>query len=579
MAAGDLQVQSAVHSLDQGRFAFLIKIAMFAVLIIALSLLYLFVQFKGLANPGAMDQAQIARNLAAGKGFTTGYIRPLALGIVRERSGKEGAVDVGNFPDFFQSPLSPWVNSFALRMVKDGWKMKATEILYVGDRAIAAASIVLFIVAVGIWYFVLLRLFDNRLALFACSAVLLTDLLWKFSLSGLPQMLLLLLFSLGSLTTLLAIEAKERDQLGLMIAWLIATGIALGLMTLAHGLAFWIFLGWMVFAAIYFRPRGLAALAALAAYLLVISPWMMRNYQVSGNPLGLSFYEAFFPNNPEENYFRDSSVMLAGSGISLQGKARAGLLTQFEQIASFLGLNIVAGAFFFALFHPFRNRQAFLFKWCVLLMWVGAIFGMAFYTPAQAISENQLHVLFIPLFVGYGMAFLFVLWGRLELGSPLLRIAFTSVIIFLCAIPMLFTLFSSDKTRIQWPPYVPPLISVLGDWFDEDEMVCSDMPWAVSWYAGRKSLLLPATVMDFNRLHDYNLTVQPINGLYLTPVTGNKRLFADIYKGAYKEWALLITRPPQTRGFPLGAFTPLPIEGECIIYADRDRWSQPRSSE
>jgi hypothetical protein len=144
---------------------------------------------------------------------------------------------------------------------------------------------------------------------------------------------------------------------------------------------------------------------------------------------------------------------------------------------------------------------------------------------------------------------------------------------------MLLNLFGGDKTRIQWPPYVPPLIGVLGDWFGEDEMICSDMPWAVSWYAGRKSLLLPTSVSEFNRLHDYNLTVQPIHGLYLTPITGNKRLFADIYKGLYKDWAPLITRPPQLKGFPFSAYTPLPIEGECIIFADRDRWSQPRRSE
>lgn len=577
MASGDVNVQSAVHSLDQGRFALLIKAGMFAVLIVALSLLYVFVQFKGLENSSAMDQAQIARNLAAGKGFTTGYIRPLALGIVKERQGEDVAVDVSQFPDFFQSPLSPWINSFALRLVKGGWKMKATDMLYVGDRAVVVVAVLLFILSVGVWYFVLARLFDSRLALFACAAVLLTDLMWQFSLSGLPQMLVLLLFSLASLATLLAMEAAQKEQTGVMIGYLIGAGVALGFMTLAHGLAFWIFLGWLIFSGVYFQPRGLVALAALAAYLLVISPWMVRNFQVSGSPFGLAVYEAFYSGKPEESYLRGNSVKLGGSGVSLQGKARAGIVKQTEQIAAFLGLNVVAGAFFLALLHPFRSRKTFMFKWCVLAMWLCAVVGMAFYTANGAVSENQLHVLFIPLFVGYGLAFLFVLWGRMELGSPVLRIAFVSFLLFLCAIPMMLRLFGGDRSRIQWPPYVPPLIAVLGDWFDENEIVTSDMPWAVSWYAGRLSLLLPTTVSEFNRLHDYGGTTQPIRGLYLTPVTGNKRLFADIYKGPYKEWALLITRPPQVKGFPLGAFTPLPIEGECIIYADRDRWNQPRN--
>lgn len=577
MASGDVNVQSAVHSLDQGRFALLIKAGMFAVLIVALSLLYVFVQFKGLENSSAMDQAQIARNLAAGKGFTTGYIRPLALGIVKERQGEDVAVDVSQFPDFFQSPLNPWVNSFALRLVKGGWKMKATDMLYIGDRAVVVVAVLVFILSVGVWYFVLARLFDSRLALFACAAVLLTDLMWQFSLSGLPQMLVLLLFSVASLATLMAMEASQKEQTGVMIGWLIGAGVAMGFMTLAHGLAFWIFLGWLIFSAIYFQPRGLVALAALAAYLLVVSPWMVRNFQVSGNPFGLAVYEAFYSGKPEESYLRGDSVKLGGSGVSLQGKARAGIVKQTEQIAAFLGLNVVAGAFFLALLHPFRSRKTFMFKWCVLAMWMCAVVGMAFYTANGPVSENQLHVLFIPLFVGYGLAFLFVLWGRMELGSPVLRIAFVSFLLFLCAIPMMLRLFGGDRSRIQWPPYVPPLIAVLGDWFDENEIVTSDMPWAVSWYSGRLSLLLPTTVSEFNRLHDYGATTQPIRGLYLTPVTGNKRLFADIYKGPYKEWALLITRPPQVKGFPLAAFTPLPIEGECIIYADRDRWNRPRN--
>lgn len=586
MAAGDVQVQSAVHSLDQGKFAFLVRAGMFSVLIIGLSLLYLFAQFKGLNSPTAMDQAQIARNLADGKGFTTGYIRPLAIGLIQKKQGENTQVDLHAFPDFYQAPLNPWVNSFALRFIKSKWKMTATDIVYLGDRVIAATGILLFILSVAAWFFVLSRLFDTKLALFACSAVLLTDLLWQFSLSGLPQMLVLLLFSLTMLATLLAMEAYQKEQLGMMIAWLIGAGIGMGLMTLAHGLAVWIFIGWLIFAGLYFRPRGLAALASLAAFLLVLAPWMVRNYQVCGNPLGLAVYDAFYPGAAENTYARKLEVNIGGSGTSLQGKARSGIITQVEQISSFLGLNLVAGAFFVALFHPFRSRKTLMFKWCILLMWVCAVVGMSLFQPEGPVSANQLHVVFIPLFVGFGMAFLFVLWNRLELGSPLLRIVFICVMLFLCAIPLGLRLFAGDGQRIQWPPYVPPFIGILGDWFNEDEVICSDMPWAVAWYAQRKSLLMPESIRAFNTMHDYGVTKQPLRGLYLTPVTGNERFMGDIMKGRLKEWApiylawagLFKGQKPQLSGFPFASFQPLPIEGECIIFADRDRWNQPRST-
>jgi hypothetical protein len=587
MAAGDVQVQSAVHSLDQGRFAFFIRAGMFTVLILGLSLLYLFVQFKGLGTPTAMDQAQIARNLAEGKGFTTRYIRPLALHMIQKQQGENTQVDLKAFPDFYQSPLHPWISSFVVAFVKGQTKLSATDFVFVGDRLIAALGILFFILSVAVWFLVLSRLFDTRLALFSCAAVLLTDLLWEFSLSGLPQMLALLLFSLSMLTTLLAMEAHQKEQLGMMIAWLIASGIGMGLMTLAHGLCVWIFLGWLIFAGIYFRPRGLAAVAALAAFLLVIAPWMVRNYQVCGNPFGLAIYDAFFAGTPEDTYARNAQVNIGGSGTSLQGKVRHGVILQAERIAAFLGLNIVAGAFFVALFHPFRSRKALMFKWCILLMWVCAVLGMSLYQPEASLSANQLHVLFIPLFVGFGMAFLFVLWNRLELGSPLFRIIFISALLFVCAIPMILRLSSGrPNPSVQWPPYVAPFINILGDWFTEEEVICSDMPWAVAWYAQRYSLLMPDTLRAFNNLHDYGVTKQPIRGLYLTPVSANGKFMADIVKGKYRDWSALYLawagmfrgQKPQLGGFPLQAVTPLPIEGECIIFADRDRWNQPRST-
>jgi len=573
MASGDVQLQSAVHSLDQGKFAFIIKVGMIVVILLAITLLYLFAQFKGLGNPHAMDQAQIARNIADGQGFTTKVIRPVALAIVKERSGSSEAVDVNRFPEFYQSPLNSWVNAIPLRLVKGSWKMTPSDMIYVGDRVIAATGILLFIFSVVVWYFVISRLFDTRIALVSCASMLVTDLFWQFSLSGLPQMLVLFLFSLASLATIFAMEASDEDQTTPTLGWLAGAGFLIGLMTLAHGLCFWVFLGWAIFVGIYFRPRAIVLLASFAAYLIVVSPWLVRNYQVSGTPFGLSIYDAFYDAAPEDSYQRLDEIDINKTGGSLKNKFRVNIIKQIEGMAGLLGLNIAAGAFFFSLLHAFRNRKAAMFKWCVLAMWVSALIGMSFFRGFTAVSENQIHVIFIPLFIAFGMAFLFVLWSRLEWGGDIMRIAFVSLIIFLCGVPMLLTLFAGQQSKIQWPPYVPQLISILGNWFKEDEVICADVPWAVAWYAQRTSLLMPQSLRSFNRIHDYNETKQPIRGLYLTPLTTNQRLFTEIYTGPEKEWAGLILRPPKTQDFPFTAFVPLPIEGQCILFADRDRWN------
>jgi hypothetical protein len=373
-----------------------------------------------------------------------------------------------------------------------------------------------------------------------------------------------------------AIETREMSS-GRAAGWLTAAGACFGLATLAHGLALWMFLGWLVFVCSYFSPRRVAAATACAVYLLVVTPWLVRNFQVSGNPFGLAIYGAFFNSPPEEFFFRGSTVEVQNSGTTMQGKARAQIVDQIQGIFGYLGMNAAAASFFLALFHRFRNGTTQAFKWCLLLTWVLAVLGMALYHPTGVVSANQFHVLFIPLFAGYGMAFLFLLWNRLDLRGQFVRNLFASGLLFICAIPMLLTLFAGQKSRINWPPYVPPYIGVMRDWFQEEEIICSDMPWATAWYAQRVSLLLPDSVRTFNRMHDYAETRQPIRGLYLTPVTGDQPLFSGIYQGPYKDWAALITRPPQVRGFPLPEFVSLPIDGRCIIFSDRPRWNPART--
>lgn len=570
MAATDeAGVQAAVHSLEQGKLAPIIRGAMFFVLIIVLTLLYLFVQFKGFSNLTSMDQAQIARNIAGGKGFSTQFIRPLAIRQL-ESSGK--GVPTENFPDFYQSPLNPFVNALPLKLVESSWKMSPTDLVYAGDRAIAGMSILFFLLSVGVWYFVGARLFDSKLSLIACAIVLLSDMMWQFSLSGLPQMLMLFLFSGAMFLTVFAMQNHDRTVVVLLS--LFGAGLLFGLMTLAHGLAVWLFLGWLIFSLVFFQPRGIAAFAGLAALLIVVLPWMARTYSVSGNPFGLAIYTGLVQGSPEEGYLRvlDDVPSISGSGAA--SKLKANVSAQIENLIALLGMNVAACAFFLALLHPFRSKTTSLFRWCVVLMWLGAVIGMGFFGNDGVISSNQLHVLFIPIFVFFGLAFLLVLWSRWDINYPILRIIFLSIVVFLCAAPLLATLFTGRGAAINWPPYVPPFIAVLGEWFGEDEVIASDMPWAVAWYAQRKALLLPDTVKSFNSINDYRMVGAPVSGLYLTPITGNARLFADIYKGAWKEWALLITRPPRVDGFALPYFTALPIEGECMIFSDRDRWNK-----
>jgi hypothetical protein len=102
------------------------------------------------------------------------------------------------------------------------------------------------------------------------------------------------------------------------------------------------------------------------------------------------------------------------------------------------------------------------------------------------------------------------------------------------------------------------------------------MPWAVAWYANRKCLLIPETVRQFNEISDFGSLGTPIVGLYLTPISAGES-FIDLLKGSYKDWGPVIMRTVNINDFLLKSFTPLPINGECILYADTERWARKSS--
>jgi hypothetical protein len=390
MAQSGKSLQDVVHSLDQGGLVPIIRVAMFGALVLTLTLLYLFVQFRGLSSATAMDQAQIARQLAMGNGFSTQYIRPLAIWQL-ETAGKQIPKD--EFPDFFQSPLNPLINSIPLKLVESSWKLTPTDLVYVGDRVIAGTSILLFFLSVWIWYHVACRLFDKLIALLGCAIILLSDLMWQFSLSGLPQMLLLLLLSGAAWLTLKAME--KRSEFVPSLLFLFGAGAVFGLMVLAHGATFWIFLGWLVFALFYFHPRGIAGLVALSALLIVTLPWAVRNYAVCGNPLGLAGYELVAPvNTAESGYLRSISEAPPLSGIHPFNRLKNAVFAQSEKIFPFLGMNIVAVAFFISLLHRFKSPATSAFRLAVVLMWLGAFVAMGLCGVEGVVSSNQFHVLF-----------------------------------------------------------------------------------------------------------------------------------------------------------------------------------------
>ena len=596
--ATETKIQQFVHQLEEGGWVRRFKIVVVFSAMAFMIYLWFFKEgngFKGLANEKAIEQAQIAREISRGNGFTTKMIRPAAI---RQFERTKGEFPLERTPDTYHAPLHPLINGLvfkALDLSNKGMKSLANRfdyferytyenemttklVVYSYDRIIAFVQVAFFILAAIVNFYLARRLFDDRLAVLSTGLLLLCQRFWDFAISGLPQMLLLFLFSCAAYTLVRAIEARVPE--GKPLPWLAATAALFGLMALAHGLTIWIFVGVLFFCFFYFRPRGRDVAIMAGIFLLFYVPWMVRNYQVCGNPVGLGWYTALFQvRGYESEVMRSMELPLSGvSPTMFRNKLQGQILAQMGAIYEHLGRVLLAPVFFIALLHLFKRRETSQFRWCILSMWVFAVIGMAVFGFADmtSLQSNDLHVLFIPLMTFYGAALILVMWSRLEINYRLVRIGFIGLIYLISIFPFLnqlLVLIGPPTGRVQWPPYVPPYIAILSQWTRDQEIIASDMPWAVAWYADRKSLWLPMSIRDFLTLSDEMKLKAQIVGIYLTPVTGNRPFISGIVKGEYKDWAPFISRTANLKDFPFKAVTPLPVDGECIYYSDRDRWT------
>jgi hypothetical protein len=626
--ASETTVQTIVHKLEEGGWKPWVLRALVVAFLSLMLYLWMFKDgsFKGLSSERAMEQAQIAREIARGNGFSTKVIRPAALFQFRENTG---AFNQERTPDTYHAPLNPLINAPFLWLFRDRWTMTTKEIDYIPDRVLVFVQFAFMMAGWVVSYFTMRRLFDAKLAAFGLWLMILCQTFWDFAVSGLPQNLMFFLFSCAAYCLLRAVENRIAERPVAM--WLTASSALFGLLALAHALTLWIFVGAMVFALIYFPPvlpdkeegqigvvrrillsplqviqsilvgmrlpmmvqRAVLRPAPLLMFAVVLAmylPWMVRNSRVCGNPVGLGWYSGLYQvKGTEDSIMRSMEPPFERVSPNVfRSKIQSHLAGQTARLLEYLGGVVVAPLFFLALMHLFRRKETADFRWALLCMWLFALFGMAvfglegkpvFQPFAAQVESNDLHILFVPLFAAYGMAFVLVLWSRLGINVRLVRWGFVALIFVLSGQRFLMTsipLTSPPAGRVQWPPYIPPFIAGLAQWTTEREIISSDIPWAVSWYADRKSLWLPMTVKDFITLNDENLLKGRIVGLYLTPYSGNRMFLNEVVKGDYKEWAPFIMRNmmgPALRDFPLRAYVVLPLDNECIFYSDRDRWT------
>jgi hypothetical protein len=551
----------------------MVRKVLFFLLMVILTMGNMFLLFRGLNSPEAMDQAQIARQIARNEGITTKFIRPIAY--EQSRTAPDSSTGFMQFRDTFHAPLNLLVNAAVFKVIDAGdtekWKMKENEMVYRLDRVVAGLATVFFLLSIGVNYLLVSRIFDPKIGGVTALLMLCCELMWNFSLSGLPQMLMMFLFSSAMFFAYRALEAMQEGKLPLSPALL--AGFCLILLTLTHWICLWILIGYLIFAAIAFRPRGLVSVILLALAAILLAAPMYRNYQASGSVLGTAYMVIYSGlGDGEDSAMRTTEFSSEDSNLKLNGlfmKILRTTILQSTDILPFLGSIFAAPLFFLALLHAFKRLPIAQFRWCVLLMWVFAALGMSIYgVSSEGTHPNQIHILFAPLMTAYGLAILSILWSRLEIVQtiPLLANAHHVIIVLLSIAPLilgsvylaLHGMVRGTQGLPHWPPYFPAGINT---YFQKqnvvkpDQIIVTDQPWAVAWYADRVAIWIPKKVKGFDSMESTAANLKtPIVGILVTPSSHGTRSIDQISKQYGDFTSLLIDGRAFQSTMPSGVF-------------------------
>ncbi|MEM9446400.1 MAG: hypothetical protein AAGA18_13735 [Verrucomicrobiota bacterium] len=508
-------------------------------------------QFNSFSSKEAMDNAQLAKNIAQGKGYVTQVIRPVAIKQMQKAGTPDDEIDLFNFPETITPPLYPFVIGGIFKVLGTDFSYPADKINryngYVPEKVINFFNFSCVLVSVVVFYLWMVRAFDSRVAFVSATLFTLSGIVWEFASSGLNVCLILLLVTIVGFLLNEALQASELERPMLALGLMSVASIFVGLCFLTD-YVFWVFaLAFIVFSFLVFSEnRFVIGGVVTVVVALVITPWLIRNMMVSGSPFGLSWIHIFADNGrvPGDAIWRSMGAEVSvASGLRPLIRAFVyGLEGKLSVLVGLLG-SLVAVVFgLVSLFHCFKRPWARYSHWFfgVTFFLVLASNACVFrYHQQNTWMDNNLIVTLLPPILGFGTAFLYVLLDRLNIQT-ILTYPIILLVCLLQVFPMAAQLkdFGRKRTVLSANfPYIVPAILFSREWLEKDEVMVSDIPWATAWYQDRVSLWLPHKKEE--ELFEINSSIHELTSMLMTPYTSGKSLM-EIRNGEYKEWEDLI---------------------------------------
>jgi len=611
-------IQDLIHKIEVGGGSrvFRVGAAVLAVLLLAFGF-----NMRGYRNMGtqeAMDAAQVGRNIAQGKGFTTLFIRPLSIYLVKKRNlerrggltpevSADPAQLKGMHPDIANPPLYPLLLAglmkvapldYAASSSKPFWSERNRFSRYEPDFVIGLLNQAIFLTVILLVFLLARQLFDAGVAWLSAALLLGSELLWRFSVSGLSTMFLLLIFT-GLTWCVVLLEQEIREAkwgpLG-SVGLSFAAGVLLGLGGLTRYSFCWVLIPLLGFVVLFGgRQRVTLALISLITFAVVMAPWIIRNYNVSGTPFGTAsfaviestmyFTDTQLQRSLDPDFSRLNVLMATLMPFWLK------LMTNLRQIVQTdlprLGGSWISAFFVVGLLVNFRSpairRLRYFLLMCLGVFVFTQALGRTYLSDESPdINSENLLVLLTPFAFVYGVSLFFLLLDIINLPLKGLRYAVLGAFSVIVCLPMIMAFLPPKTIPVAYPPYYPPAIQTIATWVKEKELTMSDVPWAMAWYGQRQSVWLtlkcrtdvkdPTRNESFFAINDF---IKPIVILYLTPETMDSRFLSQWVRAGEQSWGAFIiesmVKKKIPEDFPLGE-TQSGWMPEQLMLADWQRW-------
>lgn len=583
------ELQNFLNQVDSGFGSMVIRWLLLAFFAFSSAALCVYMGFQGLRSAPAMESAQLARNIAEGRGFVTRCIRPVVLGRLAgqwpappasEFPDSEAAppqpapVDIDAIPDLTTPPLHPWLLAAAFRLSgipATGEKIEARaypwDYVPVILDSLCLALCILWIVGIG------KRLFNLRCAVLAASSWLLSAPVWTEALAGDGTGLAVFLVlgaCWGAVRSVEAPRTVSRILFLVLSALLTAAAFHVRYTAAFFVLPLFLFFGF----ASPSRPwAGAVAYLLLAAAACI--PWIVRNLVLCGAPFGLAPCAMLagtylFPGDIFERTIAPSLLNFPALREAVAVKMIANLRNAAPLAYGFGAFGLPAALFCAQFLHRFHRPSSARLRLCILPAFPLLLLAAA--TLADPDDPQALRHALLPLYplvLLYAWAFALTLLDRLPFANPLPARLAVAALLLLGAVPYVFQVLP-PRSGLPYPPYYHNHIAWTASLVEPAETLVTDIPWATAWYGGKNSVLVPRDLDSLYRIHrDY----APLSLAYFTMATRNKPWIRGLVDADAPDhdWYRIFSERYVPRDFPFPDAR-IFFGDDQMILADRPRW-------